>query len=128
MAEYYGMNPPFIGGAQNVLSRQEDEQLIKNDLLQLLLTIPGERVNRPKFGTPLRSYVFEQGAKADLISLQQDVSLSIATFEKRVNKEFLQITFNEDENKLLIKLIVSIKKDPKKQLTIQTFIDSPANQ
>ena len=123
MAEYYGFNPPFLGGPQNVLSRQEDEQLIKNDLLQLLLTVPGERVNRPEFGTPLRSYVFEQGSQSDLLALQQDVIQAIASFEKRVNKEFLQITFNEDENKLMIKLIVSLKKDPKRQLTIQKFIN-----
>jgi hypothetical protein len=51
---WFGFNPPFIGGQQKVMSRQEDLRLIKNDLLQLLLTVPGERVHRPTFGSPIR--------------------------------------------------------------------------
>ena len=57
MATYFGQNPPFVGGAEKVLSRQEDIRLIKNDILQLIMTSPGERVHRPNFGTAVRETI-----------------------------------------------------------------------
>lgn len=129
MAKYFGMNPPFIGGQQNVLSRQEDEQLIKNDLLQLLLTVPGERVNRPNFGVRLRSFVFEQGTQPDIALLEREVSNAIRKYEPRVRIEFLQITQSEDDQHTLrVKLVVSMRDDPRRRLDIDRFINSPVRR
>lgn len=127
MADYFGMNPPFIGGTQNILSRQEDQQLIKNDLLQLLLTVPGERLNRPTFGTPLRAFVFEHNTSANLSSLRSSINESIKTFEPRVIVEQLQITQQSDSHTIRLFLIVRLVKDPKIKLTIDRFIESPVD-
>ena len=59
MVNFYGFNPPFLGGNQNVLSRQEDVRLIQTDILQLLLTSPGQRVMRPNFGTSINYQLFD---------------------------------------------------------------------
>jgi phage baseplate assembly protein W len=121
-ATYYGYNPPFVGGQQNIMSRQEDDRLIKNDILQLLLTIPGERVMRPDFGINLRNFVFEQMTDRDLNSLRQEIFRGIAEFEPRVNVEDVIFKRDDDINKLEIKVVVNMKKDPKRQLTIEQFI------
>ena len=84
-ATYYGVNPPFIGGVQNVLSRQVDERLIKNDILQLVLTLPGERVYRPNFGTRLRAIVFDSLTDGDLGSLARDIQQAILDNDERVS-------------------------------------------
>lgn len=123
MAEYYGYNPPFIGGAQNIMSRQEDDRLIKNDILQLLLTVPGERVMRPDFGVGLRNFVFEQITPNDLASLQAEIETQITVQEPRVTVESVAIDRDDDKNQIRIRIIVNLKKDPKKQLTIEQFID-----
>lgn len=123
MAEYYGMNPPFIGGTQNILSRQEDDRLIKNDLLQLLLTVPGDRVMRPDFGVNLRNAVFEQMADNDLSILENEIRRSIETQDPRVIVNNVSLVRNDDSNSLQIVVIFSIKKDPRRQLTIQRFIN-----
>lgn len=123
MATYYGFNPPFIGGPEGILSRQEDDRLIKNDILQLLLTVPGERVMRPDFGVNLRNYVFEPGTNTDLSILQSDIRYQIQTQEPRVIVDDVTIRKSLDDNRIEIKIVVTPKKDPKRQLTIERFID-----
>lgn len=125
MAIFYGMNPPFIGGPQNILSRQEDEKLIKNDLLQLILTVPGERVHRRTFGTPLRSFVFEQLTQADLDSLRAEMMAAIEEFEPRVKIEALDVVQTQNANEIKVILVVSMVKDPKRLLTIERLFGAP---
>lgn len=121
-ATFYGFNPPFIGGPQNVLSRQEDDRLIKNDILQLLLTVPGERVMRPSFGVPLRSFVFEQSTVSDINSLKGDIERALEDFEPRVTVETVDIETDEERNGINVKIVVRLKKDLKRLLTIEYFL------
>ena len=121
-AEYYGFNPPLIGGAENILSRQEDERLIKNDILQLLLTVPGERVMRPDFGVNLRNFVFESMSSPQLSILRSEIQNQIASQEPRVNIESVVLKRDDDNNRLQINIVVNLKKDPKRQLSIEQFI------
>jgi len=121
-ATFFGFNPPFIGGAQNVMSRQEDDRLIKNDILQLLLTIPGERVMRPTYGVNLRNFVFENLVSSDLSILQSNIEEQLRIYEPRVDLEFIDLLPDPDKNGLQIKIVVTLKKDPKKQLSIEQFI------
>jgi uncharacterized protein len=122
-AKYFGYNPPFIGGPQNIMSRQEDERLIKNDILQLLLTVPGERVMRPDYGVNLRNFVFEQMVNRDLSQLKQEIRRGITEYEPRVNVDEVYIKKDDDNNRIELRVIVNLKKDPKKQLTIEQFIN-----
>lgn len=122
-AQFYGFNPPFIGGAENILSRQEDERLIKNDILQLLLTIPGERVMRPGYGVNLRNFVFENAEEDELSSLRTEIIAQIKREEPRVNVESVDITINSDNNQIGIKIIANLKSDPQTQLIIERFIN-----
>lgn len=121
-AIFYGFNPPFLGGPQNFMSRQEDERLIKNDILQLLLTIPGERVNRPTFGVNLRNFVFEQLTDGDTISLQGEIRSKITFYEPRVDISSIDLIQDEEKNGLQIKIVLYMKKDPQRQLVIDQFI------
>lgn len=121
-AIFYGFNPPFIGGQQNYLSRQEDDRLIKNDILQLLLTNPGERVMRPSYGIGLRNLVFESFGTNDLSNLSSKIGQSIAANDPRVNVLSVDIVENKDENLLNIKIVFNIVKDPKRVLVIEQNI------
>lgn len=123
MATYYGQNPPWFGGAQNVLSRQEDERLIKNDILQLLMTVPGERVMRPNFGVNLRNFVFDPLTSPELSALRSEIVQKITAQEPRVIVNSVDLIRDDDKNMLSIKIIVTMRDDPMKQLTIEQFID-----
>ena len=121
-ATLFGFNPPFFGGPQNILSRQEDVRLIKNDLLQLLLTIPGERVMRPSFGTPLRSFVFEQLSDYDLTSLEGAVQRSVEQQDPRVTVTSLKIVRDDERNGISLRLVASLVRDPAQQIPVEQFL------
>lgn len=118
----YGYNPAFYGGSNIILSRQEDDQIIKNDILQLLLTIPGERVHRPNFGTRLRSVLFDQLDGATVTGLEQDVKYALSRNEPRVTVETLKITAIEDSNQLNLYLVCRLVSDPSRLITITRLI------
>ena len=119
-AKFYGYNPTFIGGLQNVMSRQEGDQIIKNDILQLLLTIPGERVMRPTFGVNLRNAVFENMTSSLISGLQSEIAEKITRFEPRVDVSSVTIVPNDITNLLTVKIEVSLKKDPSTSFVLET--------
>jgi phage baseplate assembly protein W len=106
---WFGANAPFIGGNQKVLSRQEDEKLIRNDLLQLLLTVPGERYMRPTFGTIIRTSVFDQLDRDQIDAIESDIRNKISLFENRVEVTTIDTARLDNENALFIKIYGFIK-------------------
>jgi phage baseplate assembly protein W len=122
MARWFGYNPPFVGGVQGVLSRQEDVRLIKNDLLQLLLTVPGERVHRPNFGTPIRASVFEPFTDELLSSLRSQILNIIESEEPRVSETDVFLEADRDRHILRIKVIAQLTFDPNIKLELETMV------
>ena len=112
MAIYFGMNPPFIGGAEKVLSRQEDLRLIKNDILQLILTSPGERVHRPAFGTPIRSAVFDPSDDKSYDDLADDIQEAIDESEPRVFNTSVTVQPIDDGQVVHVTVVASLTFDP----------------
>lgn len=101
---WYGYNAPFLGGTGNVLSRQSNDRLVKNDLLQLLLTAPGERVMRPGFGSGIRPFLFQQMTTEALDELRDNIINTIVQYEPRVNVSDVVLDTDEDNSLLRIKV------------------------
>ena len=69
--------------------------LLIQDIQQLLLTLPGERVNRPDFGCNLRNLVWENlhvAAEAGKASIHE----AIENFEPRITLTNVDSTTNEN--------------------------------
>jgi len=112
MSDWYGINYPFSGGIQNVLSKQIGTRIIKNDILQLLFTNPGERVYRPSYGVGIKTYLYEQLNSESLTILDTNIRGQISTNEPRVNIDQLTLSPNRDNNKLDILIILSLIQSP----------------
>lgn len=85
MAEIYkGIAFPFQKGDLSFPKAATDDDLVKQSIVQILLTGRGERVMRPDFGTGLMALVFEPNDDilAELVKLE--VSTAIGKFEPRV--------------------------------------------
>lgn len=111
MATYFGFGPPFLSGSEGslrVLPMQSDIRLIKNDLLQLLLTAPGERVMRPTFGSQMRPTLFEQIDTIQMDNLDASIRDTISTYDSRVNVTDVQISRDEDNNMIGVKVFGSV--------------------
>ena len=111
MNRWYGYNAPFIGGPEGVMSKQADDRLVKNDLLQLLMTSPGERVMRPDFGSGIRNFLFQNIDDSDLDSLKLNIQNAIQTYEPRVSVSEISIEKQSDDNKIHIKVYGTFKTD-----------------
>ena len=111
MPKYWGYNAPFLGGNEAIFSRQVDERLIKNDLLQLLFTSPGDRVNRPDFGTGIRGFLFEPMTTDSVNALNNNIINAINKWEPRVNVSSVTTEIDDVRNLLNIKIYGTFNLD-----------------
>ena len=125
MADFFGFNPPFISGG--ILQRQEDVRLIQNDILQLLLTVPGQRVMRPSFGTTIKMQLFDPYDEFAVDDLKRSIALAVSAHEPRVNVDDVSIIDESDNNRVQIIVECSLADDENTKFSIATFIGTENN-
>jgi phage baseplate assembly protein W len=100
-----GVGLPFNapGVFNSIYSTREQ---IKFNLINLVLTSKGERIENPNFGTTLRSQLFGQMTEDTLDSVREDIINSISLYipEVAVRNIELLIEPNESSNTLLVKI------------------------
>jgi phage baseplate assembly protein W len=89
-----------------------DELGIKGDLIQLILTNPGERVMLPQYGTPLRRLLFEQNTDAVKASASEMILNSIAKWEPRILVKKLDISTPADKGQDGLSFLSLSKSEP----------------
>ena len=98
----YGIAPKLpislhVGeGLQNTLTIAENTQ---QNLKNILLTSPGERVMDPEFGVGLRNYLFENQSNALLGRLESAITDQVATYMPFVSIKHL--TLDDSKSNLL---------------------------
>jgi phage baseplate assembly protein W len=100
MKKFLGAPYPIVRHARGLLRTQDGVDQIKSDLLQLLLTNPGERVMLPEFGTPLRELLFEPNTPALEEIAFEMISNSIKTWEPRIAVSAIEVSTNIDKDSL----------------------------
>ena len=116
-SKWFGFNPPFVTDGR-FMSYQEDERLLKNDLKQLLLTLPGERVMRPTFGTNLRRFLMQDISKTSLLLLRENILDAIAREEPRIIVNKLGIIDKSDQNMIIIEIYGSLSVNPSNNILL----------
>lgn len=96
-SKFFGYNIPFLNG-RTILPFQTDERLIKNDILQLLLTVPGERIMRPTYGCNINSALFEQNTTELRSFIKEQIYEAITENEPRVSLEFRDVSVTTDRS------------------------------
>ena len=92
MADYIGLQYPLTKTARGLMAQKRGVDQIKADLLQLLLTNPGERVMLPNFGTPLRKLFFEPNTAGLEIEAERLIAEAINTWEPRIEVQNITVT------------------------------------
>ena len=85
------------------------KEQVKANLINLLLTQPGERVNEPNFGVGLKHFLFEQNI--DIDSLNTVINEQINFYIPEISLIDSEVDFLDDEHLLFIKIIYSINSD-----------------
>ena len=99
---FLGLQYPVVKTPRGLFAQKQGIDQIKADLLQLLLTNPGERVMLPTFGTPLRELMFEPNDPALELQARQMIAKSITDWEPRIVIQNIAITSKFDERNLNI--------------------------
>ncbi len=98
--KFLGLQYPLTKTARGLLAQKRGIDQIKADMLQLLLTNPGERVMLPTFGTPLRRLIFEPNDIALEVEARQMIAQSLQMWEPRIVIQQINVTSRFDERNL----------------------------
>lgn len=111
-SKFFGYNVPFLNG-RTILPFQTDERLIKNDILQLLLTVPGERIMRPTYGCNINSALFEQNTTQLRTYIREQIYDAITKHEPRVSLSFGDVSVTTDRsNENVINIFIRCNYTP----------------
>ena len=98
-----GVSIPFnAGGVFNQTYSTKDQ--IKSNLINLLLTLRGERIENPEFGTNLLRLVFEQLDDQLYSTIQDEISSSVSRFIPEITLLNIVLTPNIDSNTIFIEI------------------------
>ena len=100
--KFLGAPYPITNTPNGLLAQRSGIDQIKADLLQLLLTNPGERCMLPLYGTQLRKLFFEPNDPTIEIQAKQMIATAISTWEPRIIVNNIIVSRNIDENLLNI--------------------------
>lgn len=93
---FLGAPYPLVKHPRGFFRTQSGINQIKSDLLQLLLTEPGERVMLPEFGTPLKKFLFEMNDSIILEQIRDEIANSIGTWEPRIAVQDIEVINGSD--------------------------------
>ena len=98
-----GVSLPFNGpGVFNTNYTTQDQT--KSNLINLVLTEPGERVYKPFFGVGLNSLLFEQSISKE--GLLEKIQLAVSQDEKLSRITISNININQDINTNTVKVTI----------------------
>lgn len=89
---FLGMQYPLVTTPRGTLAQKTGIDQIKADLLQLILTNPGERVMMPNYGTPLRKLHFEPNDPELEVTAKKMIADSIQMWEPRIVVDSIYVT------------------------------------
>lgn len=98
--KFLGLQYPLVITPRGVMAQKTGVDQIKADMLQLLLTNPGERVMLPSYGTPLRKLIFNPNDPTLAGEAKRMIAESLASWEPRVEITNIQVTSNFDASDL----------------------------
>lgn len=110
-AERFGRGwafPPLPGpvpSGELALTRVEllaGPALVRQSILLILDTEPGERVMRPEFGCGLRRYLMEPNNPATRAAIARDVEAALRTWEPRIELGEVDVAPTDDPATVLV--------------------------
>ena len=90
------------------LEESLDELAIKNSIVNLFNTVPGERLLDPEFGISIRRFLFEPLSTDIAEMIGESILEGIARYEPRVRVESVEVLISEMMKQYTVSLILTI--------------------
>ncbi|HEU5387292.1 MAG TPA: GPW/gp25 family protein [Streptosporangiaceae bacterium] len=85
--------------------------LVRQSILIILDTEPGERVMRPDFGCGLRQYLMEPNTPATRAAIAREIEAALRTWEQRIVVGTVDVTATEDPATVLVSISYTLTRD-----------------
>jgi phage baseplate assembly protein W len=108
MATFRGIAFPFGRSQTAIPAPVEDEDLVKQSLIQIVTTARGERVMRPDFGSGAYAFVFENNDVILAELIRDELTAAISKFEPRAIVRNIVVERDGSEVIITIHYIVSL--------------------
>ena len=92
----YGLAYPLVRHPLGFMHVSTGLDVVKSDLMILLLTNPGERVMLPTYGCNLRKYFFEPNDQTVAAQVKEIISQAITTWEPRITVENITVSLMDN--------------------------------
>ncbi len=107
--------------ARGAVAYRSGAEKVRDALLLILQTEPGERVMRPTFGCGLRRYLAEPNTVATRARLVREVTTAIEAWEPRVRLREVQATPGGDPSLVLLRVRYEHVRDASEGLLVYPF-------
>jgi phage baseplate assembly protein W len=88
--------PPGPDARTGALPWEAGAALVRQSVLLILDTEPGERVMRPEFGCGLRRWVMEPNSPATRAAIGREVEAALRRWEPRIDVRSVDVTTTDD--------------------------------
>ena len=102
-----GLDLPFNAPAV-FRSTYQSKDAIKANLVNYLLTNPGDRIANPTFGAGLRAFIFEQITDGNLEFIEEKLQSDIRKNIPNIDLQGVNVTATPDSNRVSVGITYSI--------------------
>jgi phage baseplate assembly protein W len=93
---------------QQDIAADYDLGAIRNSIVNLFLTSPGDKILNPEFGMDLRDYLFMPTSDSVAGLIRDVISRNITTFEPRIAMQQLEVIPDYDNQQYTINMTVQV--------------------
>jgi len=116
-----GLGQPLAPGASGRLPLASGPEKVRQSILTILDTDPGERVMRPDFGCGLRRYLMAPNSPATRAGIEREIAGALALWEPRVKLVGVAVTPTDDRATVLIEIQYAHVLDGRQDILVYPF-------
>jgi len=114
--------PMDVSGVGGYFTRAEGKQLIRQSIVNIVMTLPGERPMMPSFGSNLKRLAFSPNDSITRQQITEEITTAIEKYEPRVTNVSV-VASSLDNNTLKVVLSYRIRSDYDKIETLELLFD-----
>jgi uncharacterized protein len=103
------------------LDYAEGPEKVRQSILLILETEPGERIMRPSFGCGLRRYLMKPNNTATRALIKHDVELALTGLEPRIRLQEVRVEPGDDPSLVLIQIFYVHARDGRRDNLVYPF-------
>ena len=127
---YIGLKLPLTEGGSSIFAQTKTTfEQAKHNIRNLLLTIPGERLGQPEFGSNLYQLVFEQMDENFEDSIEASIKNTIKTWLPYINIKNINFEYGKvSENQVNINIDFGLSFEPDRFESVRIDINQFESQ